>query len=1012
MTKDDFDSILAAFDEVFPECPERQRDEFRKKLENRVSPSGGNEGICGKAAEQVGLGFWEYDVLRDEITCSEMWHRLRGLKHLGAMSRQAVSEQSVHPEDVEKVRAAFDTVRHGDAPFLTVLFRARHHSRDWKRIRSTGAVFSRSPDGVPVKIIGFDQDASGEYLRERLLLEKSDLFEMTLAFSRAGMFTFIPQTEEIECSEEIRQIFGREPVGKFNIRDFVQRGIYPDDQVVFWDRLLGLLTETSRACFPCRMVDAGGKVRHTRFGFLATRDEEGKVMKVFGFVLDNTREIEREAELLESRHRYRMLFEHSNDAVFLLKNESVIEANQRACELFSVTTPERLSGLHPWDLAPEFQTDGAASRNRALEMMNSSTQSVPIRQGEWKARRFTGEEFDTMLSFSRLSITDDSFRLMILRDISDQKTAAKLLENYRAYLSVLAEMRKTFYFREESEILRTFLQNLVGFFGLCKGWYGEMTSSAIVPAYHAGPAKHWVDLETVPLESPIKTPGDEPEFPLVAALKKNAPIVLESLGRTPAFAPWREFAVQSGVCSLWTMPLEVNGETVGGFVLYADEEKVFDVSMNDYLQNAVRELVRVLSEKRFWDRHRIDLREAKDKAESANLIKSQFLAMVSHEIRVPMTAILGYAEMLDTSDMSVNEYRESLRIIRNNGEYLLEILNDILDFSKMEAGKFNVNITSMPLSTLLTEIASLYTNIAAEKGLEFVMTNATSLPGTIRSDPVRLKQILLNLISNAVKFTSRGGVYVTLSWKKEGNDSCSGKLRIDVRDTGIGMTDETIASLFSAFQQAETASSRPREGTGLGLVISRRLAEMLGGDISVSSIPGEGSTFTLVLQQRLDENVSWFQTLNGTDRDDSEVKSVGSSLPLLGRRILLAEDSKDSQRLFQLILNKAGAETVLVENGREAFERCREEFDKGRLFDLVIMDMQMPVMDGCTATRELRNSGLRMPILALTAHSMHEETNRFLEAGCDAFAVKPISREALIEAVGKILPAFHPPSGG
>lgn len=401
-----------------------------------------------------------------------------------------------------------------------------------------------------------------------------------------------------------------------------------------------------------------------------------------------------------------------------------------------------------------------------------------------------------------------------------------------------------------------------------------------------------------------------------------------------------------------------------------------------------------------------ELREAKRKADNASQAKSQFLANMSHEIRTPMTAILGYNEFLADPIIDNKQRREAIRIVRNNADLLLQILNDILDFSKMEAGKMNLEIRQVSIVPLLDEIAILFFHQVNEKKIELIMENSTPFPETIHIDSIRLKQILMNIIGNAVKFTNKGGVYLTLSWKSDPIDKKRGVLVIEIRDTGIGMSHETQNQLFQPFQQADTSTTRHYGGTGLGLAIVNRLVHLLCGRIEVESTPGVGSVFRLFFPQ----SGMAGRMLGSLDEGRSIAESTFQSesrknRSLEGRRILFAEDGKDIQRLFNLVLNKAGANVVLADNGLQAFETAMNACRAGESFDIIVMDMQMPIMDGYTAVRKLRETGYDKPIVALTAAALQSEIDLCLSAGCNDYAIKPISMELFLEFLLRNLPA-------
>lgn len=388
------------------------------------------------------------------------------------------------------------------------------------------------------------------------------------------------------------------------------------------------------------------------------------------------------------------------------------------------------------------------------------------------------------------------------------------------------------------------------------------------------------------------------------------------------------------------------------------------------------------------------LSEAKQTAEAATRAKSEFLANMSHEIRTPLTAILGYADLLrEEGEVTLSPERrmEMVDTIRGAGQHLMTVINDILDLSKIEAGKMTVEKIETPLVQILHEVQSLIAPRARGKGVAMTTRFDTPVPERIKSDPTRLRQILMNLVGNAAKFTEAGSV--TMATRME-----QGRLVIDIEDTGPGMTLEQASALFSAFSQADSTVSRKHGGTGLGLTICGRLAGLMDGSVTlVSTEVGAGSCFRLDLPM---EGASDAPLVNSFDvvqcRNE---KAVRTTVALQGR-ILLAEDGVDNQRLIAHHLRRAGAAVEIAENGRRALEMLEAP---GAAFDLLLTDIQMPEMDGYTLARTLRERGNRIAIVALTAHAMPEDRQRCTDAGCDDYASKPIEKSALLETCAKWL---------
>ena len=399
-----------------------------------------------------------------------------------------------------------------------------------------------------------------------------------------------------------------------------------------------------------------------------------------------------------------------------------------------------------------------------------------------------------------------------------------------------------------------------------------------------------------------------------------------------------------------------------------------------------------------------ELQIAVEEARSADRSKTDFLANMSHEIRTPMTAILGYTELLSTETISTQEREEYVQTIQRNGHFLLSIINDILDISKVEAGKMTIERIETSIAGLIEEVMSLMRVRAHAKGLELNLRYATDIPVHAMIDPLRTRQILTNLIGNAIKFTEQGSVDIIVGCDELGGKNTS-PLWIEIHDTGIGMNQDQLANLFQAFQQADSTMTRKHGGTGLGLCISRSLALLQGGDVTVESTPDQGSIFTIRLDPCLkpDTNMTRFdgpihiESESSVTIDTTRVTMEPSNTkPLNGIRILLAEDGLDNQKLISHVLKKAGALVTIAENGKiaiDTFKACKQTEEA---FDLILMDMQMPEMDGYTATTLLREQGEKIPILALTAHAMSGDRERCLDAGCDDYSTKPINRAELI----------------
>ncbi|HZF27770.1 MAG TPA: response regulator [Gammaproteobacteria bacterium] len=385
-------------------------------------------------------------------------------------------------------------------------------------------------------------------------------------------------------------------------------------------------------------------------------------------------------------------------------------------------------------------------------------------------------------------------------------------------------------------------------------------------------------------------------------------------------------------------------------------------------------------------RAELELLEAQQRAETADRAKSEFLANMSHEIRTPMSAIMGYADILRTS-LTAPEDVENVQTIASNGAYLLRLIDDILDLSRIEAGKLDPHFERVRPDTLVREVCTLLKIRAIEKGLALNVLSDGLLPETIRTDPTRLRQILINLVENALKFTDAGEINVVMHLLRRAS-----LLLIDVVDTGPGISEATLARLFEPFTQGDSSATRRFGGTGLGLSICRPFARMLGGDLVVKTREGSGTTFTLAIGTGDLEGVPLVDPFGDAAPRAKQQAPTRS----LACRVLVVDDREEIRRLARRMLEDAGANVEVAVDGRDAL---RQVAAAAAAFDAIILDMQMPVLDGYAAAAELRRRGYDRPIIALTASAMKEDESLCLASGCDHYLSKPLERSTLVNAI-------------
>jgi signal transduction histidine kinase/DNA-binding response OmpR family regulator len=436
------------------------------------------------------------------------------------------------------------------------------------------------------------------------------------------------------------------------------------------------------------------------------------------------------------------------------------------------------------------------------------------------------------------------------------------------------------------------------------------------------------------------------------------------------------------------------------WVLFEDFILVTACIRSDQAMRKIARQTATLHESEKQLRHAVHVAE---KASNSNQSKSAFLANMSHEIRTPMTAILGYADLLLEPNSTQSDKQDSLQVIRRNARHLLQLINDILDVSKIEAGKMTVERIECDVPTMIREVVAMMRPRAMEKNLEMRVVFDGGVPKLIRSDPLRTKQILANLMGNAVKFTQKGMVTLRVGLQQSGQHNL---MVFDVADTGVGMTNEQLKNLFQPFSQADETTTRRFGGTGLGLVISRRLATMLGGDVTASSTHLIGSNFRATIDTGPLDGVEMLTGLTEAklQMNDDPCDQVTRDTKLSGR-VLLAEDGPDNQVLISIYLKATGLDVRLAENGKVAVKMAKSEH-----FDVILMDMQMPELDGYGATSTLRDRGFKTPIIALTAHAMTGDREKCINAGCTDYLSKPVDRDQLVRLLQKYLPRVDAPA--
>ena len=728
----------------------------------------------------------------------------------------------------------------------------------------------------------------------------------------------------------------------------------------------------------------------------------GEAGEIAGAVLvfrDITERRQAEQTLRDSETRHRTLFENSADAVMTLASSGgkFTFCNPATLKMFGVRDVVEFTSLGPWQVSPTVQPDGRCSAEKAKEMIESA-----VREGshvfEWTHQRLSGEEFPASVLLTRMEQAGEVILQATVRDITVQKRAEERCKLDEARANTLLELSHMTD-RLAADIANHALECAIRLTGSVIGYiaFTSEDETDLTMHYWSKSAMQECGMIDKPIVYSVKETGLWGE-----AIRQRKPVITNdyaapnSLKKETPAGPVRLTRHMNVPVFDGDRIVAVAG--VGNKATDYEEDDARQLSL--FMDGMWRILCRKWAEESLTQiNHQLEsavlqANEMAVQAECANRTKSEFLANMSHEIRTPMTAILGYTDLLMDDQLDAADRQTFLAVVRRNGEHLLQLINDILDLSKIEAGKMEMELGPCDLTSTVAEVASMMRPRAELRGTTLEVCYTSELPETIQTDGNRLRQVLINLVGNAVKFTENGSVRISTSFLPHWRADQSAVI-LEVTDTGIGIGSDVLPRLFTPFTQAESSTNRRFGGTGLGLSISRQIVLALGGELTVRSTPGEGSSFGVTIPTGDVSRAHLLQSPGEVIRDDeTDATWTPDSSALRDVRILLADDSLDNQKLLRTVLGNVGAEVEIEVNGRLAVERIQ-----AGAFDVVLMDMDMPEMDGYEATRKLRDGGYTGPILALTAHAMLSDRERCLAAGCDVHLAKPFDRRRLIETI-------------
>ncbi len=765
---------------------------------------------------------------------------------------------------------------------------------------------------------------------------------------------------------------------------------------------------------------------------------------IIAILLGNRRRRRIQAALKKTKDRYRHIFENSPLGIWRVQNNQIRDINLEGAKMFGADSIE--DALRE---APRFSKFFCSTEDYCRFVRQFYLNGL-VFDFKVLARSHKREPFWCSLFVRYVESPEGTYAEVCSIDIDQQE---KFLRRFEKLNDLRAEVVSTTRFEKKLEKIVQTAVDLLGmdqasvwlmrqgescrlqcFFHpeepdnrLCNGELNRITSFEVTRIEGASHQETLAKPEPI-LRSPcrigcfnydaganrlVSLIGEAPSIPfeylkLVEAFNEEC-LFIEDLGVDGRIAD-RQWVEQNKFVSFAAFQiLDQNQKKAGAITVFSKKR------LQKQTLLLLHTLTEICSHVVIGDYAKSELIQARERAEEANRSKSLFLANMSHEIRTPLTSIIGFADLMEGS-ADPDEQKEALATIRRNGRHLLELINEILDLSRIEADRLELEIVDFDPRELVHDVFSTISVRAESKGLRIAYEIDNRVPKSIQNDPTRVRQILYNLLGNAIKFTEKGTVSLRLEPAAKEAEPAIQNLIFEVRDTGIGISSKQLERLFAPFTQADMTTTRRFGGTGLGLTISRKLARLMGGDITLESTVGEGSVFRLLLpvkattaEEAIEPEVETRPTPSAAPppkkiKERSFSEYIQTQI-LKGAHILLAEDGLDNQRLIRLLLEKVGARVTLVENGKDAFDQAMKAYREQKPFDVILMDMQMPIMDGYTSTERLRQADYPHPIIALTASVLKKEFQRSFEAGCNGFLAKPIIPPKLIATVAEYVRA-------
>jgi len=922
-----------------------------RKLAERATAE--REDQLQRAVSAMGAAIWDWDIESDRLFAGRRFAEILGLDYQTFNPTMAMHHQLCHPDDLPQVQNAFrNHVKTGE-PY-SVEYRMRHDAGHYVWVHSRGRVVTYV-DQRPVRVIGTVVDITARREADEELRRSRESLELAMEASQAGHFDILLGTGEAYWSPRTREILGvTDPEFRPRVQSLPQL-LHPEDLPEFLASLEEFRLRDTPLDTQIRVKHGDGRYIWIHLRAIHLMDEAGKAQRTIGLIRDVSVSVRAQQSLADSERKFRNLIEGSLQGVVILRDRKPLFCNQAFAKIHGYERVEDVLsqtdlGAHlppesaeefkgRWELALKSGGEGLVRRLRILDR-HGSTRWVEVAERliQWEGA---------------------PARQLVVLDVTEQEAFQAKLRASEERFRLLAD--------NISDVITLYDQDLVL----------RYVSPSIERVAGYKP-EDVIGRDIYTLMMPDDVPSDE--LKAEWARKPVVETTVWRLRRKDGSPVWVE--------STGSIVPPLAGQKTGYGVVSALRDVTERVERESELGAARDRLKHQADELTILAQ---SLEMERERAEQANAAKSQFLAMMSHELRTPMTGVMGMADLLLMSKLSA-EQEELTRLLQRSAQVLLDLLNDILDFSKIEAGQLEIESTPFSLPEVLVDVINLFAPAAAEKGIALEARPPATYWNVVKGDPKRLRQVLSNLVGNAIKFTESGSV--TISFEQVAVADTEAALQFSVSDTGIGIAEEDAAKLFRPFVQADVSTSRKYGGTGLGLAISKRLVEGMGGEISLASVPKKGSTFSFSVKVIPDR-------LAPQAERHAPLPQPGSAVRAVSRKVLVAEDNETSRYLISTMLQRFGHSVDAVENGAEALGAVN-----AKAYDIILMDMQMPVMDGPAATKEIRklqSAKGRVPVIALTADVIASHRAEYFAAGVNAIIGKPINWTELADEMDRQL---------